>query len=101
MQVKVDQAACGGKDHCPTVCVEAAPEVFALDAEGKAVVRDPHGTDDATLEGVAEACPFDAVILADEETGEPIWPWPAVARRSSGGGESSGSSDHVQTRAAA
>lgn len=55
-------------------CVAIAGSVFQLDDEGKAIVLDPHGADDATITLAAEACPVRAIILQDEQTKEQLYP---------------------------
>lgn len=55
-------------------CVAVAGSVFQLDDEGKAIVIDAHGADDATIKLAAEACPVRAIILTDEATGQQIYP---------------------------
>lgn len=55
-------------------CVAIAGSVFQLDDEGKAIVLDPHGADDATITLAAEACPVRAIILQDEQTQEQLYP---------------------------
>lgn len=70
MKVTIDRDLCIGA----APCVAIAPEVFELDAEGKAIVIDPRGTDDETIMLGAEACPTLAVILFDEESGQQIFP---------------------------
>ena len=55
-------------------CVANAPKVFQLDNEEKAVVIDAHGASDDDIWQAAESCPFDAIILEDEATGEPLYP---------------------------
>lgn len=70
MKIKIDRDLCIGA----APCVAIAPEVFELDEEGKAIVLDPKGADDETIQLGAEACPTLAVILFDEETDEQIFP---------------------------
>jgi ferredoxin len=70
MQVVVVRDLCIGA----APCVAIAGSVFQLDEEGKAIVLDPHGADDATIKLAAEACPVRAIILSDEATGQQIYP---------------------------
>lgn len=70
MKVVVDRNLCIGA----APCVAIAGSVFQLDEEGKAIVIDPHGTDDETIKLAAEACPVRAIILHDEETGQQLYP---------------------------
>lgn len=70
MKIHVDRDLCIGAAQCLGV----APEVFQLDEEMKAVVIDPDGTDPMTVESAAQACPTQAILLTDEESGRQIWP---------------------------
>ena len=70
MKVRVDRELCKGAGSC----VAIAPEVFQLDDADKAVVIDQHGAGDDIIWQAAEACPFDAIILEDETTGEWLYP---------------------------
>lgn len=53
----VDKSACTGA----AVCVGAAPEVFDLDEDGKAFVKDPEGADESTIQQAIDGCPEDAI----------------------------------------
>ena len=68
-KIVVDREKCQGIG----ACVSAAPDVFDLDKEGKAVIINTEGADDDTILGAAEACPLDAIIVYDEK-GEQIYP---------------------------
>ncbi|MHB9133929.1 MAG: ferredoxin [Armatimonadota bacterium] len=70
MKIRVDRELCKGAGSC----VAIAPKVFQLDDADKAVVIDLHGEDDDTIWQAAESCPFDAIILEDEDTGEWLYP---------------------------
>lgn len=70
MKIVVDRDLCIGA----APCVAIAPEVFELDAEGKAIVIDPQGADDETIRLGAEACPTRAVFLYEEDSGQQIYP---------------------------
>lgn len=67
------------RDLCVTlaVCLGLAPKVFELDAQGKAVVKDPNGVDLQTLLETAKGCPVNAIILR-HPNGKRIWPEPEV-----------------------
>ncbi|MBI5413797.1 ferredoxin [Candidatus Peregrinibacteria bacterium] len=67
------------RDLCVTlaVCLGLAPDVFELDAEGKAVVKNPDGTDLQTLLESCKGCPVNALILR-HPNGKRIWPDPEV-----------------------
>jgi ferredoxin len=63
IRIDVDRAVCIGSGDC----VEAAPAVFELDDEDKAVVIDPDG---APLDDVLTAagnCPVSAIFVIGEE----------------------------------
>ncbi len=47
-------------------CVAIAPGVFELDQENIAIIKDPKGNDDATIQAAAESCPTKAIFLFDE-----------------------------------
>jgi ferredoxin len=70
MKVRIDRNLCTGLGNC----VALAPDVFELDEEGKAVVLDPASVDDETLLEAAESCPYDAIIVEDDE-GNQVYPW--------------------------
>ncbi len=70
MIIVVDRELCIGA----APCVAIAGSVFQLDEEGKAIVIDAKGTDDATIKLAAEACPVRAIILSDEASGTQIYP---------------------------
>ncbi|MBP9717858.1 ferredoxin [Candidatus Gracilibacteria bacterium] len=80
-RVKNDQgyAIAVDRDLCVTlaVCLGVAPDVFELDAEGKAVVKNPNGGDLATLIDACKSCPVNALILY-HPNGKRIWPDPEV-----------------------
>ena len=68
-RIVVDRMKCQGIG----ACVGAAPDVFEIDKEGKAVVIDADGADDETIVLAAEACPLEAITVFDEE-GEQVYP---------------------------
>jgi ferredoxin len=57
LEVSVDRAACRGSREC----VRLAARAFALDAEGRARVRDAAAEPDAALVAAARACPRFAI----------------------------------------
>ncbi len=67
------------RDLCVTlaVCLGIAPDVFELDAEGKAVIKDANGADIQTLVESAKGCPVNAIIIR-HPNGKRIWPDPEV-----------------------
>lgn len=59
MKITVDRDACQGH----LACVQLAPGTFALDQEGKAVVR---GEDTADIvRTAAHACPVNAILIEE------------------------------------
>jgi len=64
------------RDDCcgDGVCIQEAPETFELDDESIIVVVNPDGDSAEAVLSAAQACPTDAIILYDEETGEKVWP---------------------------
>ena len=69
MQVKILRSECCGN----ALCVELAPEVFALDSKNKAIVLDPDASPPDVLIEAAEACPCQAIVIEDDE-GEQVFP---------------------------
>lgn len=68
-KIEVDREAC----ISVASCVDIAPEVFQLDQEGKAIVKNAKGNPDETILEAAQSCPVNAIILYDEK-GNKIWP---------------------------
>ncbi len=58
---RVDRDKCIGDGSCAELC----PEMFELDAEGKAHVMNEEG--DCDLELVVESCPVKAISLVEKE----------------------------------
>jgi ferredoxin len=56
-------------------CVETAPGVFQLGADGKSEVVNPAGAGDAIIISAARSCPVKAITVVDE-TGVQIFPPP-------------------------
>lgn len=54
-------------------CVALAGEVFEMDAENKAIIKNLKGADDETILMAARSCPTLAIFLYDE-TGRQIFP---------------------------
>lgn len=69
MRVTVNRDLCVGLGNC----VALAPTVFEFDDENKAVVLDPSSVDDDALLEAAESCPYDAIIILDNE-GNQVYP---------------------------
>lgn len=68
-KIYVDRNLCIGAASC----VAVAPDVFELDEENKAVVKNPKAADDETILLAAESCPTRAIIVYDED-GNQIYP---------------------------
>ncbi len=69
MKVRVDRDLCLGAGNC----IAIAPSVFQFDPERRAVVLDPSSVDDDALMEAAESCPFDAIIVEDDQ-GRQVYP---------------------------
>ena len=70
MKIRIERPLCTAEMKN---CVLVAPEVFEIDTEGKAVVKDPHGADEGRILRAALACQQRAVIVTEDD-GTPIWP---------------------------
>jgi ferredoxin len=62
IRIDVDRALCIGSGDC----VDTAPDVFQLDAEDKAIVVDPDGTDQDLVLDAAGNCPVTAIFVFGE-----------------------------------
>ena len=69
MQITINRDECIGCGNCESI----APDVFALDDEGIAIVTNPAGADDGLIQEAAESCPVDAITLTDD-AGNRIYP---------------------------
>ncbi len=69
IKIKIDRNLCIGAAPCTIF----APNVFELDKEGKAVVKDPNGNTYEEILAAARSCPVFAIILENEK-GERIYP---------------------------
>ena len=69
MKVRVDRDLCVGIGNC----VAIAPAVFQLDNDNKAVVQDISSTKEEIILSAAESCPFNAIIVENDE-GEQVYP---------------------------
>jgi ferredoxin len=63
IRIEVDRALCIGSGDC----VDAAPDVFQLDAEDKAVVVDPDGAPEDEVLEAAGNCPVAAIFVIGED----------------------------------
>lgn len=68
--VVIDRDKCIGSASC----VAIAPDVFDLDDEGKAIVKEGASLEDVqAILDAAKSCPVDAIIVHDAD-GNQIWP---------------------------
>jgi ferredoxin len=70
LKIQVIRAECIGDG----ACVDEAPGTFQLDAEGIACCKDSVEDNSETILKSARACPTDAIVVIDEETGEQLVP---------------------------
>jgi len=73
MKIEVKRDICIGAATCSAI----APTVFELDAELKAVVKDPTGAPDSTIMEAAQSCPTLAIYIYDD-AGKQVFPVPAA-----------------------
>ena len=66
IEVRIDRNLCVGFGDC----VSAAPDAFALDEEGTAILVSPESTDRASLLEACASCPVDAITALDDEGGQ-------------------------------
>jgi ferredoxin len=69
-QVKVVRDLC----ISAATCVAVAPEVFELDAENKAIIKDGANDVEENVMLAAQSCPVKAIVIVDTATGQQIWP---------------------------
>ena len=69
MKVKVDRGLCIGVGNC----VVAAPKVFKLDQQNKAVAAETSSVEEQALWDAAQSCPENAIILEDD-AGRQLYP---------------------------
>ena len=70
MRIAVDTGKCQSYQRCTAV----APAVFGLGDDTKAEVLDPHGAEDAIVLKAAKSCPYRAITVTAETSGEQLWP---------------------------
>ena len=79
VRLRIDHESCMGVGSC----VKLAPRVFKIDeanlkssfiSYAPLIVLDEKGASNNTLFRAAESCPYKAIILEDEATGEQIFP---------------------------
>ncbi|MFA6908293.1 MAG: ferredoxin [Patescibacteria group bacterium] len=69
MKIEVNRDLCIGAASC----IAVAPDLFELDEENKAIIKNAKGTDDQTIIDAAKSCPTQAIILTDD-SGKRIFP---------------------------
>jgi ferredoxin len=72
LKITVDKLKCISSGDC----VETAPAVFQLDADGKSDLVNPTGAADAVIVSAARGCPVKAITVADEDAGTQLFPPP-------------------------
>jgi ferredoxin len=72
MRIEIKRDICIGAATCSAI----APDVFELDDEMKATVKDPHGASDETILEAAQSCPTLAIYIYDDADKQ-IFPAPA------------------------
>lgn len=55
-------------------CVAVSPNVFELDPENKAVIKEGATDELANILLAAQTCPTKAIVVVDTETGKQVWP---------------------------
>lgn len=73
MRIEIKRDICIGAATCSAI----APDVFDLDEEMKAIVKNPAGADDVTIMEAAQSCPTLAIYIYDD-AGTQVFPPPAV-----------------------
>lgn len=64
------------RDLCisAATCVAISPQVFEMDGENKAIVKEGSMDVPENILLAAQACPAKAIVVVDTETGEQVWP---------------------------
>lgn len=74
--IEIDRSKCISVANC----VAIAADVFELDAEQIAILKEPdpttkaYASDDETIMLAARSCPTQAIIIKDRETGQILFP---------------------------
>lgn len=55
-------------------CVAFSPDVFELDGQSKAVIKEGAIDEETNILLAAQSCPTGAIIITDADTGEKVWP---------------------------
>ena len=69
MKIEVKRDLCIGAASC----IAVAPDVFELDGENKAIIKNAKGAADQTIIDAAKACPTQAIFVYDDN-GKQIFP---------------------------
>jgi ferredoxin len=72
LAIAINKTRCIGSGDC----VETAPAVFQLDADGKSEVISATGASDAAIVSAARSCPVKAITVVDEDAGTQLFPPP-------------------------
>lgn len=72
LSIVVNKARCIGSADC----VETAPAVFQLGADGKSEVMNAAGAGDTIILSAARSCPVKAITVTDEDSGVQLFPPP-------------------------
>jgi len=70
LRVTVDTTKCQSYKRCTAV----TPAVFGIGVDGKATVLHPDGASQDEVLKAARSCPYRAISVAVEETGEQLFP---------------------------
>jgi ferredoxin len=70
LRVSVNATKCQSYKRCTAV----APAVFGIGDEGKATVLHTEGTPQEEIVKAARSCPYRAITVVVEETGEQLFP---------------------------
>ncbi len=62
MKIEIKRDICIGAATCSAL----APDVFELDQEMKAIVKNPHGASDEVILEAAQSCPTLAIYIYDD-----------------------------------
>lgn len=69
-KVQVKRELCIGAASC----IAVSPNVFELDGEKKAVIKEGGSDTPENILLAAQACPTKAIFITDTETGKLVWP---------------------------
>lgn len=69
-KIKVIRELCIGA----AACIGVSPSTFVLDDEKKAVIKEDSTDSPENILMAAQACPTQAIIVTETETGKQVWP---------------------------